>query len=120
MATGHDNRRTPKESSAHNSIRPNCRTGRVGRTGGLVLFDANEKQELRNAKPIEVELELPCAVVDLFHNGADGHRAQYYLSVEHGEAASRYLVQSLRGDETAQSRAGAKFAHVPYLYSRQG
>ncbi len=35
-------------------------------------------------------------VVDLFHNGAGGLRAQYYIGVLKGEAANRYAVDRVR------------------------
>ncbi len=47
------------------------------------------------AKRAQIKLDLPCETVDLFHNGASGYRAQYYLRTEHGKAADRYLIDSL-------------------------
>lgn len=43
------------------------------------------------------ELRLPSEVVDLFHNGAGGYRAQYYIGVHEGENANRYAVDKMRG-----------------------
>ena len=43
------------------------------------------------------ELRLPNEVVDLFHNGAGGYRAQYYIGVCEGENANRYTIDEMRG-----------------------
>src|SRR5262245_4540195 len=40
-------------------------------------------------------LSLPANLVDLFHNGAGGYRAQYYESVSQGETANRYILDRL-------------------------
>lgn len=45
---------------------------------------------------VVVELLLPRKVVDLFHNGAGGYRAQYYLSISEGENANRHVIDALR------------------------
>ena len=54
-----------------------------------------EIEKLRNAKRIWIRLALPPQTVDLFHNGAGGYRAQFYLSVEQGEAANACVINSL-------------------------
>lgn len=46
------------------------------------------------AKRVWVQLKLSCQTVDLFHNGAGGYRAGFYLGVQQGEAANRYLIDS--------------------------
>ncbi len=43
------------------------------------------------------EFRLPNEVVDLFHNGAGGYRAQYYIGVCEGENANRYTIDEMRG-----------------------
>jgi hypothetical protein len=47
------------------------------------------------SKRVWIKLVLPRRVIDLFHNGAGGYRAQFYISVEQGEAANRYLINAL-------------------------
>ena len=44
-----------------------------------------------------VQIHVPKPqVVDLFHNGAGGLRAQYYIGVWEGEGANRYAVERIR------------------------
>ena len=38
---------------------------------------------------------LPCALVDQFHNGPSGYRAQYLKSIATGERANRRIVEAL-------------------------
>ena len=47
-------------------------------------------------KRISFRLRLPSQIVDLFHNGAGGYRAQYYLSVSDGENASRCVITEVQ------------------------
>ena len=47
-----------------------------------------------------VGIELPAELVDLFHNGATGYRAQFYLSPDLGEAANRHILNRLLGPIT--------------------
>jgi hypothetical protein len=42
-----------------------------------------------------INLLLPSQTVDLFHNGAGGYRAQYYLDIDLGEKANRCAIDSL-------------------------
>jgi hypothetical protein len=44
---------------------------------------------------VTIDLSLSPKTVDLFHNGAGGYRAQYYLGIELGEAANRCVIDSL-------------------------
>ena len=43
----------------------------------------------------ELELMFPTDLVDLFHNGAGGYRAQFYSDMRRGEHANRYVIDSL-------------------------
>ena len=45
---------------------------------------------------VEIAIELPATVVDLFHNGAGGYRAQYYESLVAGEQANRHVIDALQ------------------------
>ena len=47
------------------------------------------------SKRVWINLILPRQTVDLFHSGAGGYRAQFYLGIRQGEAANRYLIDSL-------------------------
>lgn len=49
----------------------------------------------RDYKRTKVILLLNKATVDLFHNSKNGYRAQYYYSIENGEAANSYLLEKL-------------------------
>jgi hypothetical protein len=44
---------------------------------------------------IKIKLALRAQTVDLFHNGAGGYRAQFYLGVKEGEKANRFLIDHL-------------------------
>jgi hypothetical protein len=44
---------------------------------------------------VSIDLSLLPKTVDLFHNGAGGYRAQYYLGVKLGEVANRYVIDRL-------------------------
>ena len=48
-----------------------------------------------DSKRVRIKLVLPPQTVDLFHNGAGGYRAQYYLGIQQGEAANRYIIDCL-------------------------
>lgn len=69
-----------------------------------------------------VEIRLPCDVVDKFHNGAGGYRAQFYESEELGEKANDYcremlleLVKSIeiKKDQAWMSRPAAISLYCP-------
>jgi hypothetical protein len=42
-----------------------------------------------------VRLCVSSRLVDIFHSGAGGYRAQFYLSVENGENANRFCIERL-------------------------
>jgi hypothetical protein len=42
-----------------------------------------------------INLSLSSQTVDLFHNGAGGYRAQYYLDIDLGETTNHYAIDSL-------------------------
>jgi hypothetical protein len=52
-------------------------------------------RRLAGMQRVEVVLELPSEVVDLFHNGAAGYRAQFYQGVVMGECANRRVIDAL-------------------------
>jgi hypothetical protein len=62
-----------------------------------VLHGCRWKQMCKfpDASRVEISLLLPSQTVDLFHNGASGYRAQFYLGVQQGEAANRCFIDSL-------------------------
>jgi hypothetical protein len=53
-----------------------------------------------------VEIRLPCNLVDMFHNGAGGYRAQFYESIELGDEANAYcrdaILPLIRSQEIAR------------------
>ena len=61
-------------------------------------------------------MTLPSQTVDQFHNGAGGYRAQFYLGVQQGNAANRYLIDSLlgklKGFCEAQSKPGCSWKFI--------
>jgi hypothetical protein len=61
---------------------------------------------------LEITLHVESPLVDLFHNGAGGYRAQYYVSPKQGDMANRYFLRRLlrRIDGLAASERAA-FAH---------
>ena len=58
-------------------------------------YKRNHVKAHAGARRAVVEIRLSPEVMDLFHNGAGGYRAQFYLGVSHGEAANRYVIDSL-------------------------
>lgn len=44
---------------------------------------------------IEAVLELPSDVIDLFHNGAAGYRAQFYQGMDAGVRANRRVIDAV-------------------------
>lgn len=73
------------------------RNGKVGK----VHYERNKatisNHEKRSLKRYYVEIELPTKVVDLFHNGAGGYRAQYYVSAAIGEKANNFCCKKILG-----------------------
>jgi hypothetical protein len=59
---------------------------------------AEQKKETSRNYPdlirIKFKLKLPSEVVDLFHSGAGGYRAQFYHGIECGECANRWAVDA--------------------------
>jgi hypothetical protein len=49
----------------------------------------------RSLKRYRVEILLPCNLVDLFHNGAGGYRAQFYESIALGDEANAYCRDAI-------------------------
>ncbi len=58
-------------------------------------YGCEEIKDFSGLKRVWIDLSLPPQTVDLFHSGASGYRAQFYLGVQQGEAANRYLIESL-------------------------
>jgi hypothetical protein len=54
-----------------------------------------QREKIRGHIRAAINLSLPPQTVDLFHNGAGGYRAQYYLGTDLGETANRYAIVSL-------------------------
>ena len=48
-------------------------------------------------KRVWLVLALSSETVDLFHNGAGGYRAQFYLGVRQGEDANRCVIDAMLG-----------------------
>lgn len=48
-----------------------------------------------SAKRAALVLQLPSTIVDLFHNGAGGYRASFFQAIATGEAANRFIIDSL-------------------------
>jgi hypothetical protein len=61
---------------------------------GKLRAERNKKSILghppQSLKRSRVEIRLPCNIVDLFHNGAGGYRAQFYESIQLGEEANEF------------------------------
>ena len=67
-------------------------------SGAVVAGHRREKgksKHLQDAHRAVIELRLPATIVDCFHNGAGGYRAQFYRSASNGEKANCYLILSV-------------------------
>lgn len=69
-----------------------------------------------------IEIQLPCDIVDLFHNGAGGYRAQFYESIELGEKANDYcrdaVLSLLACQRTKKDRNWIGTPEAASLYCR--
>jgi hypothetical protein len=54
-----------------------------------------QREKIRGHIRAVINLSLSSQTVDLFHNGAGGYRAQYYLGTDLGETANRYAIDYL-------------------------
>lgn len=65
--------------------------------GSAVVRSAKRKEicKRRGWYRAEVCYQVPAPLVDLFHNGAGGYRAQFYLSVLVGQRANQHVVEAL-------------------------
>jgi hypothetical protein len=70
-------------------------TGIPGKPKARTNCDPIFEHSPRSLKRYRVEIRLPCNLVDLFHNGAGGYRAQYYESMELGEKANAYCRDAI-------------------------
>lgn len=61
----------------------------------IARYKRTKLKDLAGFYRIELCLEMDADVVDLFHNGSAGYRAQYYASPELGDRANEYLLQEL-------------------------
>lgn len=61
----------------------------------LTSMSSERIKRIIGARRVLVKLTLSREVVDLFHNGAGGYRAQYYLGTTQGEKANRYAINCL-------------------------
>ena len=61
----------------------------------LCDYDCKEISKFPGTKRIWMKLTLPSQTVDLFHSGGAGYRAQFYLGIQQGENANRFLIDSL-------------------------
>ena len=65
--------------------------------GQARLYDCRRERikAYPGSKRVRVKLIVPTQTLDLFHNGAGGYRAQFYLGIRQGEAANRHIITSL-------------------------
>jgi|SRR5215203_3109430 len=81
---------------------------RIVNNAELCDYGRNKIRKFPGSWRAWVKLILPSQTVDLFHNGAGGYRAAFYLSIEHGAAANRYLINCLLEKLESQCRARPK------------
>lgn len=67
----------------------------ITRQAQLHDYGRQKIKKYPGSKRVRIKLVLPSQTVDLFHNGASGYRAQYYLGIRQGEAANRYIIDCL-------------------------
>lgn len=67
-------------------------------TGAAVVRSVKRKEmcKHRGWYRVEVSLQAPAPLVDLFHNGAGGYRAQFYLSELAGQRANRHVLNAFK------------------------
>jgi hypothetical protein len=74
----------------------------------------------RSLERYRVEIRLPCSLVDLFHNGAGGYRAQFYESIELGEEANAYchdaILSAIKSQETRRDQNWMDTPEAASLY----
>ncbi len=58
-------------------------------------YGCEEIKKFPGSKRVWFKLILESSIVDLFHNGAGGYRAQFYLDILQGEKANRCVIDSL-------------------------
>ena len=69
--------------------------------------------ELHGRARVSFELQVDVAVYDVFFNGWDGYRAQYYRSVVAGIAANVVVLSSLRPQLVSAAQSWGLFAPAP-------
>ena len=57
--------------------------------------EAGTSKELKGARRAKAQLWTSPTLVDLWHNGRGGYRAQYLVSADLGDAANRYAIKWL-------------------------
>jgi hypothetical protein len=81
---------------------------------------------LRLLKRYRVEIRLPCNIVDLFHNGAGGYRAQFYESIRLGEKANDFCRNNIlallkfRENKRDQLAAASLYCQTTKVWIHQG
>ena len=58
-------------------------------------YGCEEIEKFPGSKRVRFKLILEPSIVDLFHNGAGGYRAQFYLDILRGQRANRCIIDSL-------------------------
>ena len=54
-------------------------------------------KEAKGKKRAEIFFDVGAETLDVFFNGAQGYRAQYYLDTQRGLECNRYLIDLLKG-----------------------
>ena len=62
----------------------------------LVSYELVHSYKRPDYQRAEIGIELPAALVDLFHSGAGGYRAQFYESPAAGERANHHAINALQ------------------------
>lgn len=69
---------------------------RIAREAKLIRCRPEKSRRPQGLMRIFITLEVSPEAIDLFHNGAGGYRAQYYVGEVLGLSANRYAVEALR------------------------
>jgi hypothetical protein len=86
----------------------------IGHKGQLVDLHWEDSCRQPECHRLEGKLWLPAIVVDLFHNGAGGYRAQYLEGPLIGEAANRLVLHSIASSLARDSELGLRLLRSPH------
>lgn len=71
-------------------------TKQIAQNCSVYSFRREGMKANQNAFRLNVVLEVDQKLVDIFHNGACGYRAQFYCGLKNGESANHYFINAIK------------------------